>query len=45
MQFERRKCEKCIRMGITVLKTVIRGGKLSVLWSQNVLYGSANMSP
>ena len=26
--------KKCIRMGITVLKIVLWGGKLLVLWSQ-----------
>ena len=34
--FWKEKCENCIRMGITVLKIVIWGGKSSVfLWSHN----------
>ena len=34
----------CIRKRITVLKIVIWGGKLLVLWSQIAFYGLAGMS-
>ena len=34
--------KKCIRMGITVLKIVIWGGKSSVLWLQIAFYSSAD---
>lgn len=37
--------KECIRMGMTVLKIAIWRGKLSLLWSQNVFYGSADASP
>ena len=37
--------KKCIRMGITVLKIVIWGGKTSVLRSQISFYGSADALP
>ena len=37
--------QKCIRMGISVLKIVICGGKLLVLWLQIVFYGFADVSP
>ena len=33
---------KCIRMGITVFKFVIWGGKAEILLSQLTFYGSAN---
>ena len=36
---------KNIRMRITVLDIVIWGGKVSVIWSQIALYGSADASP
>ena len=38
------KGKKCIKMGITVLKIVIWGGKSSVLWLQIAFYGSAGCS-
>ena len=37
--------KSCIRMGITVLKFVIWGGKSCVLWSQIAFYGFAGASP
>ena len=35
------KIRKSALMGITVLKIVMRGGKLLVLWAQIMVYGSA----
>ena len=41
MHFELQKMNESIRMGITVLKIVIWGGKSSVLRLQIAFYGSA----
>ena len=37
--------KKCIKMGITVLKIVVWGGRSLVLWSQIAFYSSAKASP
>ena len=45
MLFGRKNMNKRIRMGLTVMKIVIWGGKSSILWSQITFYGSAVASP
>ena len=42
--FQRELEQKCIQIGITELLEIVNwGGKLSVLWSQIVFYGSADV--